>query len=60
MELNKFTGKITELSDDELNSIRGGESFFYWIAYGIGRIAFYIDAFMDGARYSYQTMPGLK
>ncbi|HTE34843.1 MAG TPA: hypothetical protein VK666_30910 [Chryseolinea sp.] len=60
MKLNKFTLNLTELSSEELSSITAGESLYYWIFYGVGRVARAADAFMDGARYSYQTMPGLK
>jgi len=60
MELNKFNCNVSELSTEELQSISGGESLYYWIFYVVGRTARGVSAFMDGARYSYETMPGLK
>jgi hypothetical protein len=42
---------LTELSEDEYVSINGGESLWYWVAYGAGAAArevtdFAIDAYV--------------
>jgi len=60
MELKNFNCDLRELTFQETLTITAGESFWYWPAFALGRAVRLMDAFMDGARYSYRTMPGLK
>jgi hypothetical protein len=60
MQLEKFNCGLRELTLQESQTITAGESFWYWPAFTLGRALRLLDAFMDGARYSYETMPGLK
>lgn len=51
---------LIELSDEDMNETYGGESLWYWIAYGTGYAVGTAKAFADGAAYSAREMPGLK
>ena len=42
MELQKISSEIQELSFEEALTINGGESLWYWIAYGVGATANFI------------------
>ncbi len=37
------------LSNEEMKTINGGESIWYWVAYGVGGVVRGIKAFSDGA-----------
>ncbi|MEJ7645182.1 MAG: hypothetical protein WKF87_11345 [Chryseolinea sp.] len=60
MKLEKFNCDLMELTIDETLAITGGESLWYWPSFVLGRAIRLYGAFLDGARYSYKTMPGLK
>lgn len=60
MKLEKFNCDLKELTFDETLTITAGESFWYWPAFVAGRAIRLYGAFLEGARYSYETMPGLK
>ena len=47
MELNDI--KVLELSQCEMSVVDGGESAWYWIAYGAGVVASGVQAFAMGA-----------
>ncbi|MBT1705314.1 hypothetical protein [Chryseosolibacter indicus] len=51
---------MEELSSEEASSTNGGESLWYWVAYGVGAIGRGMEAFRSGAAYSSEHMPGLK
>lgn len=36
MKMNEFSDDLRLLTEEEMQSINGGESLWYWIAYGIG------------------------
>jgi len=60
MELNKIAADLQVLSRAEAQEIHAGETLWYWLFYGVGATVRFANAFLDGARYSYATMPGLK
>ena len=39
MELQKFSNELQELTSEQACEINGGESLWYWIAYGVGATA---------------------
>ncbi len=39
MKLQKFNSELQDLTFEESCEINGGESLWYWIAYGIGATA---------------------
>lgn len=39
MELQKFSSELQELTFEQASGINGGESLWYWIAYGVGTAA---------------------
>jgi|LakMenE18May11ns_1017448.scaffolds.fasta_scaffold9005380_1 hypothetical protein len=47
MELQNFDSELQELTFEESNGINGGESLWYWVAYGVGTAA---HAVVDGVR----------
>jgi hypothetical protein len=49
MELTKISSEISELSFEEAISINGGESLWYWVAYGVGAVASGLAAMAQGA-----------
>lgn len=36
MDLQKFSSELQELTFEQANELSGGESLWYWIAYGVG------------------------
>ncbi len=36
MELQKFSSNLQELTFEQASGINGGESLWYWVAYGVG------------------------
>ena len=45
MELQKLSSKLQELSFQEATQINGGgESIWYWVAYGIGSVIGFVGA----------------
>jgi hypothetical protein len=42
MELQKISSEMQELSFDEASTINGGESAWYWVAYGVSAVAHFI------------------
>jgi len=39
METQKFSSDLQELTFEQASGINGGESLWYWVAYGIGASA---------------------
>jgi len=51
------TIKLMDLSFDELKKINGGETAWYWVAYGVGQFVRGWGAFSDGANPVGQGYP---
>jgi hypothetical protein len=48
MELKKFSSELQELTFEQASGINGGESLWYWIAYGVGATVHFIgDLLVD-------------
>lgn len=53
MEFTISNNNLRELSSKEASSINGGESLWYWVAYGIGSLG---RLWNDGMTYSQPAM----
>lgn len=51
--------EVETLKDDEMVHINGGESLWYWIAYGVGQTVRGIGVFADGASAGSQQNGGV-
>lgn len=53
MKINISNSNLRELSLNEVSAINGGESLWYWVAYGIGSLG---RLWNDGMTYSEPAM----
>ncbi len=60
MNLLKFDTQLTALESNELTEITGGESIWYWVAYGISSGVTYTAEYLETVKQLNSGLVGVK